>query len=419
MTRHHTIVVIVAALCLGTLAFAEDQPPIENWTAPPYWTRAAQSQDTAQGPRVQASTQDITVTTVAAETDILPFTPVTPCRLYDSRANTPFTGDTTYNTDGQTETFDFFATSTTPYAANGNPNGCTLPTVGTVGAWSLKFTYQLSSSAHAQGILTAYPGDLGSAPPVGTILGAYGSITSGAAIVQGGANAHNTIKVLAQYAAATVVIDYNGYFAKQPVVTMLNGLTGAVGVTGGSGINVSTSSPNITITAAVPQGPTGPTGATGATGAVGATGSTGVAGGVLAAADFFAVMPPNNAATVAPGTAVQFPQNGPNTGTLITRLTTSTFNLAAIGTYQVLFQVSVTEPGQLVVNLNGAEQTYTVVGRATGTSQIVGLCLVSTTTINSVLSVQNPAGESTALTITPLAGGVDPVSAHLVITQLN
>jgi hypothetical protein len=32
--------------------------------------------------------------------------------------------------------------------------------------------------------------------------------------------------------------------------------------------------------------------------------------------------------------------------------------------------------------------------------------------------VQNPLGNSTALTITPLAGGFQPVTAHLVITQI-
>ncbi|WP_283657563.1 hypothetical protein [Paenibacillus sp. RC343] len=133
---------------------------------------------------------------------------------------------------------------------------------------------------------------------------------------------------------------------------------------------------------------------------------------------FFALMPPDNAATVAPGTDVSFPQNGPTSGTTITRTGPSSFNLAAIGTYQVLSQVSVTEAGQLILTLNGADLAYTVVGRATGTSQIVEMAIVQTTVINSILTVRNPAGNSTALTITPLAGGTRPVSAHLVITQL-
>ncbi|MBW7460895.1 hypothetical protein K0U00_43225 [Paenibacillus sepulcri] len=129
-------------------------------------------------------------------------------------------------------------------------------------------------------------------------------------------------------------------------------------------------------------------------------------------------MPPDNAATVAPGTDVSFPQNGPTSGAAIVRTGPSTFSLSAIGTYQVLFQVSVSEAGQLILTLNGADLAYTVVGRATGTSQIVGMALVQTTAINSILTVRNPAGNAAALTITPLAGGTRPVSAHLVITRL-
>jgi hypothetical protein len=137
-------------------------------------------------------------------------------------------------------------------------------------------------------------------------------------------------------------------------------------------------------------------------------------------ADFFALMPPDNAATVAIGANVQFPQDGPASGTDgITRLTSSEFQLRSIGTYQVMFQVSVSEPGQLDLTLNGADLSYTMVGRATGTSQIVGTALVQTTVVNSVLSVRNPIGGIVALTITPLAGGSNPVSAHLVITRLH
>jgi hypothetical protein len=129
-------------------------------------------------------------------------------------------------------------------------------------------------------------------------------------------------------------------------------------------------------------------------------------------------MPPDNAATVAPGTDVSFPENGPTSGTTITSTSPSTFNLSAIGTYEVLFQVSVTEAGQLILTLNGADLAYTVVGRATGTIQITGIALVNTTVVNSVLTVRNPAGNATALTITPVAGGTRPVSAHLIITQI-
>ena len=75
-------------------------------------------------------------------------------------------------------------------------------------------------------------------------------------------------------------------------------------------------------------------------------------------------MPPNNAATVAPGTDVSFPQDGPNSGSDISRTGPNSFNLAQIGTYQILFEVSVDEAGQLMLTLNGEDLTYTVAGRA-------------------------------------------------------
>ncbi len=136
-------------------------------------------------------------------------------------------------------------------------------------------------------------------------------------------------------------------------------------------------------------------------------------------ADFYALMPPDNAATGAPGTDVSFPQDGPSSGSGIARTGPSSFNLAQIGPYQVLFQVSIAEAGQLILTLNSADLAYTVVGRATGTSQIVGMAIVTTSAVNSILTVHNPAGNAAALTITPLAGGTRPVSAHLVITQLQ
>ncbi|MBO5326944.1 MAG: collagen-like protein [Clostridia bacterium] len=166
-------------------------------------------------------------------------------------------------------------------------------------------------------------------------------------------------------------------------------------------------------------GPAGPQGPIGVTGPAGPQGPQGIPGGVLSYADFYALMPPDNAATVAPGTDVSFPKNGAIANTNIGRLGPDSFNLGPIGTYQILFQVGATEAGQLILTLNGEDLPETVVGRATGTSQITGLSLVTTTTVNSVLTVRNPAGNAAALTITPLAGGTRPVSAHLVITQLG
>lgn len=173
-------------------------------------------------------------------------------------------------------------------------------------------------------------------------------------------------------------------------------------------------------------GVAGPAGAPGIAGAAGIQGIQGVPGipgapGILSFSDFFALMPPDNPAPVAAGAAVAFPQDGSNAGA-ITRLggTSATeFVLPTIGTYLIQFQVSVTEAGQLMLSLDGNPIANSVVGRATGTSQIIGISLVTTTISNSVLEVINPPGNSPALTITPLGGGTQPVSAHLAIIRIQ
>ncbi|MCW2834971.1 MAG: collagen triple helix repeat protein [Nocardioides sp.] len=194
------------------------------------------------------------------------------------------------------------------------------------------------------------------------------------------------------------------------------GLTGAQGAKGAPGAPGADG-------AAGPTGAPGPVGAPGPTGPAGPTGPSGLVGppgadAVSEYAQFYALSPPDNAATVAPGTAVSFPQNGPDSGVIV-RTTDSSFTLPGIGVYRVAFSVSVNEPGQLVVTLNGADLDYTVAGRATGTSLIAGEALVQTSSVNSVLSILNPAGNSTALTITPLAGGTRPVASTLIIEQLD
>ncbi|WIG93730.1 hypothetical protein [Myxococcus sp. SDU36] len=147
----------------------------------------------------------------------------------------------------------------------------------------------------------------------------------------------------------------------------------------------------------------------------------GAPGDTLAFGYFYALMPPDNAATVAAASAVDFPRDGATSG--ISRASDSEFILPAIGVYEVSWQVSVTEAGQLILGLDSGggvvEQISTVAGRATGASQIMNHVLITTTVVNSVLTVRNPAGNSPALTITPLAGGTRAVSASLVIKQIQ
>ena len=185
----------------------------------------------------------------------------------------------------------------------------------------------------------------------------------------------------------------------------IDGLPGPAGVIGPQGI----------------QGPLGPQGVQGATGPAGPAGPIGPAGpsAITDCADFYALMPPDNAATIAPGADVAFSGTGPTSGSAISRISASSFNLATVSTYMIQFQVSVNEAGQLGLTLNGTPLVYTIAGQATGTNEIVGMALVTTSSPNSVITLRNPAGNPTALTITPLAGGAQPVSAHLMILKLT
>lgn len=207
-----------------------------------------------------------------------------------------------------------------------------------------------------------------------------------------------------------------------PGINGIPGAPGVIGVTGDQGIQGIAGVAGI----AGDQGIAGAVGTTGIPGSQGIAGIQGIQGipgspGVLDFADFFALMPPDNAATIAPGTAIQFPRDGFSNGGVspIIRLNSSTFQLPFAGTYLVLFQTSVTEPGQLMLRLNGTNIVVdSTVGRATGTSQIVGMSIVRTFTPNNTLEVINPPGNATALTLTPLAGGTLSVSAHLTIIRI-
>jgi hypothetical protein len=147
---------------------------------------------------------------------------------------------------------------------------------------------------------------------------------------------------------------------------------------------------------------------------------------------FYALMAPDNAATVAGGIAVQFPRAGATYGPTppipapappVGSGAAGAFIVPAAGTYLVSYQVSVTEPGQLQLwrGLGGVtvsvESTAT---RATGTSEITNTVLL-TLVANEILSLRNPTGAGTALTITPAAGAGQPsaTGATLTITRVG
>jgi hypothetical protein len=135
-------------------------------------------------------------------------------------------------------------------------------------------------------------------------------------------------------------------------------------------------------------------------------------------ASFFAIMPPDNPATIALNGKLQLPRNGDASPPLsITRLTADTFQLLS-GSYSINWQTSITEAGQLELQVNGAPNLTTVMGRATGTSEIVQTVTLNVP-VTSTISIINPPGNAAALTVTPLAGGATPVTAWLNIRRLK
>ncbi|MCW2997495.1 MAG: Collagen triple helix repeat, partial [Solirubrobacterales bacterium] len=213
-------------------------------------------------------------------------------------------------------------------------------------------------------------------------------------------------------------------------VTGATGSTGLQGVTGATGASGTTGATGATgITGAGATGATGATGDVGATGLTGVTGTTGNGGPTgatgatgpprpTAFAHFFALMTPDNADPVGLGGDVAFPQDAPSSASAIVRATDKSFTLLTAGVYRVAFSVPVNEAGQLVLTLNGVEQAYTMVGRATGTVPIAGESLVEVSG-GEVLTVRNPLNNAMPLTVTASAGGNQPVSASLVIEKLN
>jgi hypothetical protein len=163
------------------------------------------------------------------------------------------------------------------------------------------------------------------------------------------------------------------------------------------------------------NGTNGTNGLPGAQGDPGAPGAQGPAGS-FQYAEFYALMPSDNPATVASGTPILFPQDGPSSGSIV-RSSTSTFVLTTIGTYRVAFSASITEAGQLQLALNNVAVAWAVSGRATGTSLIAGEALLTTTSASTVLAVKNVSAG--VVTLTPLAGGPVPVTAYLIIQKLS
>jgi hypothetical protein len=121
-------------------------------------------------------------------------------------------------------------------------------------------------------------------------------------------------------------------------------------------------------------------------------------------------------ATIPAGGSVPFAQTGPVNGIFSFGGGTN-FVLPDSGVYEVTWQLNVNEGGALALALNGTELPQTVVGRYTGTTQIVGNVLINANA-NDVLNVRAASGNPSALTISASVY-TNAVTGSLVIKRIK
>jgi hypothetical protein len=236
----------VAALVAGA-ALAQDQDiPLKNWTAPPYWRATVIVAKPGPEGQMQASEEGMTAQAQSLPSSPLPFVAITPCRIVDTRVNVADGFHEPNFSDDETRTFDL-----------PNSPDCTgLPS--TAGAWSLNVQFRPISTAS---YITLFPTGT-TRPLVSTTVATPAGFTTDAAIVPAGTS--GDIDVYCQY-AGRVVIDINGYYASQSLVSSLNTKTGDLTLAAGSNIAITPSTNTLTIAMTGVPGGTLPAGSAGQT----------------------------------------------------------------------------------------------------------------------------------------------------------
>lgn len=138
----------------------------------------------------------------------------------------------------------------------------------------------------------------------------------------------------------------------------------------------------------------------------------------MAAAEFNIPVPTAGSITIDQGAPVPFSVTGTTAGTGISNVA-GTITIAEPGTYLVNFAVNVSDEGQLVLSVNGAEQAYTTAGNAAPNTPIIGSSIITVAAANTTLSVDNPTSAAGALTINqdPTAGA-NEIAARVTIVRL-
>jgi hypothetical protein len=243
--------VLLLTTCSGLALAERKEQPVENWIAPASWSPDSSLQASAKNEASSNFSHPV------------PFIPLTPCRLADTRGN-GFGGA-------------FGPPSMAPGMARNFPaaGNCGIPP--DAAAISFNFTVVRTQGL---GYLLVYPAG-GMRPGTSTLNYVAGQVIANSSVVAIGDAGAITVEVAGSQ--ADLIIDVNGYYGG-PLVTSLNGMSGNLTVAAGENVTVTQTNGMLTLSAspgsAGPQGPMGPAGPRGTVGSVGAQGTPGATGSI-------------------------------------------------------------------------------------------------------------------------------------------
>ena len=239
--------VLLLTTCSGLALAERKEQPVENWVAPASWSPDSSLQASAKREASNNFSHPV------------PFIPLTPCRLADTRGN-GFGGA-------------FGPPSLAPGMARNFPaaGNCGIPP--SAAAISFNFTVVRTQGS---GYLLVYPAG-GARPGTSTLNYVAGQIIANNSVVAIGDAGAITVEVAG--GQADLIIDVNGYYGGS-LVTSLNGMSGDLTVAAGENVTVTQSNGTLILSASPVPGPVGPQGPQGLMGPAGPRGSTGFAGAV-------------------------------------------------------------------------------------------------------------------------------------------
>jgi hypothetical protein len=228
MGRRGSGIVAVLLVCFLPGAAPAQEDRLANWAAPPYWMPRAGTPDGEPGeapPRESLSARTALAPPAAAA---LPFFPLPPCRLVDTRGNAPLSGG-------------FLPAATVrSYTLTGV---CGLP----ANAQAVSLNAAVVKPV-GPGFLTLYPQG-GAFPPVSTLNYLGNDVIVNAAVVP--LSVAGGISMALGVSGGDVVLDTNGYYAVAPGVSSLNALSGDLTLAPGANVTITPGGSVLTIAAAV------------------------------------------------------------------------------------------------------------------------------------------------------------------------